>query len=179
MKSNGYLYPSMNYHKNIYSLREKVTQDLSLRSNIFNINRRKPIYKVHQPSVTFVETFPSRNKTNSSYQKTNSTNSSFNTSKPSRVVRTITLTEKLLNSMERGHKQKRQEIQRENQYLYGRIKRVSSPLSRKSLKAHSLQKDYLYNNCRRVKTYSEIQKREKDLIAKLPKIYKRNGRYGF
>jgi hypothetical protein len=104
MKSNGYLYPSMNYHKNIYSLREKVTQDLSLRSNIYNINRRKPIYKVHQPSVTFVETFPSRNQHNTSHQKTHSTNSTFNTSKPSKVVRKITLTEKLLNSMEHVHK---------------------------------------------------------------------------
>ena len=117
MKSSGYLYPSMNYHKNIYSLREKVTQDLSLRSNIYNINRRKPIYKVHQPSVTFVETFPSRHQHNTSHQKTHSTNSSFNTSKPSRVVRKITLTEKLLNSMERVHKQKQQEIYRESIYM--------------------------------------------------------------
>ena len=108
----------MNYHKNIYSLREKVTQDLSLRSNIYNINRRKPIYKVHQPSVTFVETFPSINQHNTSHQKTHSTNSSFNTSKPSRVVRKITLTEKLLNSMERVHKQKQQEIYRENLFIW-------------------------------------------------------------
>lgn len=42
-------YSSVNYNKNLWILREKVSQDVHLRNSLFNISNRKNMYQFKQP----------------------------------------------------------------------------------------------------------------------------------
>ena len=51
-------YSSFNYNKNLWILREKVSQDVYLRNSLFNISNRKNMYKFKQPVFQYISTSP-------------------------------------------------------------------------------------------------------------------------
>ena len=51
-------YSSVNYNKNLWILREKVSQDVYLRNSLFNISNRKSMYQFKQPIVQYISTAP-------------------------------------------------------------------------------------------------------------------------
>lgn len=180
-------YSSLNYNKNIFTLREKVSQDVYLKTSLFNISTRKNMYKFKPPVFQYCITSP-RSKLSTMYSKGNCSNKSstksitLNSTKHKNFstinkTRTVTLYESLLNSKEKVQRVKTMEIQKENENLKKRIKRISSPLSRKKLDVSFRQNQKYYNNCKKVRTNSEVNAREKHILNRLPKLYLKKGRF--
>ena len=68
------------------------------------------------------------------------------------------------------------EIKKENDTFKKRLNRVSSPLSRKRLETMYSQNKKYSQNCKRVKTNSEVLNREKKILDRLPRLYLRKGK---
>lgn len=178
-------YSSVNYNKNLWILREKVSQDVHLRNSLFNISNRKNMYQFKQPIFQYISTAPSKRSTGYSPMTTSFRASNKSISRGSTYknncstiskTRTVSLYDSLLSSKEKVLKVKTLEIKKENDTFKKRLNRVSSPLSRKRLETmYSMNKKYS-QNCKRVKTNSEVLDREKKILNRLPRLYLKKGK---
>ena len=181
-------FSSVNYNKNLWILREKVSQDVYLRNSLFNISNRKNMYKFKQPVFQYISTSPkSKQSTRYSPMNTSFRSSSKSISRGSTIknsastiskakTRTITLYDSLLSSKEKVHKVKTLEIKRENDTFKKRLNRVSSPLSRKRFETMYTQNKKYSQNCKKVRTNGEVFDREMKILDRLPKLYLKKGK---
>lgn len=180
-------YSSVNYNKNLWILREKVSQDVYLRNSLFNISNRKNMYKFKEPVFQYISTSPrSKHSTcyspmNTSFRSSNKSMSRGSTIKNNSTItrsktKTVTLYDSILSSKEKVHKVKTFEIKRENDTFKKRLNRVSSPLSRKRLDAMYTQNKKYSQNCKKVRTNSEVLNRERKILDRLPKLYLKKGK---
>ena len=179
-------YSSVNYNKNLWILREKVSQDVYLRNSLFNISNRKSMYQFKQPIVQYISTAPrSKHSTGYSQMTTSFRASNKSISRGSTIknncstiskARTVSLYDSILSSKEKVLKVKTLEIKKENDTFKKRLNRVSSPLSRKRFETMYTQNKKYSQNCKKVRTNSEMFDREMKILDRLPKLYLKKGK---
>lgn len=175
---------ALNYDKNVFILREKLSQDLYLKTSIFNINNRRPKYGINpnlfmQYMYTVNSSSKGRNSPankksgNHSQTLTNSsscTKSSDKNFKYKRILRS----ENLMSYREKFKAEQLKNLNLENKMFKNRINRVSSPYSRKKFRADAKRDEKISEMRRQVRSNNVIKTQEKYVQSKLPMIFIRN-----
>lgn len=180
-------YSSVNYNKNIFTLREKVAQDVYLRTSLYSISNRKNQFKFKEPTFLIVMKSPktkqsfryARNNTstcgsNHNESRTVSRISTIQSNNP--ITKTLTLYDSLVLSKEKKLKDHSIEIRKENILYKQRLKRVSSPLSRKKLDNGYYKSQKYMHNLKKIKSNEEIVKEQRRILSQLPKLYITRGK---
>lgn len=190
---------NLNFDKNIFCLREKLSQDLYMRKCIYNINTRKPKYGINQNAYVkntinvgitsrvyskynsfIIPTLSTRSNSNSiriSPKKYSPTRTTFNKYSPKRVStkfycpRALTRSENLSLIKNKHQKDLEKEIRIQNLFFKNNIKRVSSPYSRDRLKYDVNRSKKISQMRKQIRPIKVIKDQERFLLGKLPKIY--------
>ena len=172
-------YSSVNYNKNIFTLREKVAQDVYLRTSLFSISNRKNQFMFKEPSFSIVMKSPktkqsfryARNNTSTAGSVSRLSTYQSNSTALISKTKTMTLYDSLVLSKEKKLKDRSVEIQKENVLYKKRIKRVSSPLSRKKLDSGYYKNQKYMNNLKKIKSNNEMVKEQRRILSQFPRLY--------
>ncbi|MCQ2818983.1 MAG: hypothetical protein MJ252_17095 [archaeon] len=186
MHRGNLLGSTCNYNRSITVLREKVSQDLYLKTSIYNINNRKPKYGLNQNLYMEWSGKKIRNQSPQRGSKCTSINTSNNTSKtncfsqprksPNRGNRygLKSRKETFLEGLMNQKREQQKAIDNENRLLFGRIKRISSPYSKSRLLSENKKNLKMVQMRRQVRTNNQLRSQERLVKSELPKIYVRN-----
>ena len=180
-----------NYDKNLFTLREKLAQDLYLKTSIQNIQSRRSNYGVN-PNIYMNYVNYMRPSSNSRRRKSPLRNSRGNSSQcigkcsPSRGPRTfqekqkkVLRTDNILFYKEKFKAEQLKSLNLENRMFLNRIKRVNSPYSKSKLKEDSKKEKKLFQMRKQTRTNEMIKNQEKYVSSKLPKIFIANNPMDF
>ena len=134
--NNRVNFSTLNFNKNIFTLREKITQDLSLKSSLYNISKRRPIYGCNNNAyIKYERPYSPRNSLKNFYgvdrKQTNTSYKSIKTS-PHRVT-----------STSRGYSPNQTSPSRKNSYY-----RPSSPSQVRRHRSGKSRNGCRRNSCR-------------------------------
>ncbi|MCQ2821075.1 MAG: hypothetical protein MJ252_27770 [archaeon] len=208
------------YNRNLSILREKVSQDMYLKTSLFNINNRKPSYGINR-NIYMLYIANNKSGSRQGSRKGSKYGSKMNTVNGSRPgskqgsrqgsrngsrcqspsasqsyshgytqtmpnkspKRNIIYKYKLrkdtyLEGLQNQKREKQKAIDLDNLRLKNRIKRASSPYSRKCFEKDGFIDAKRSQLRQQIRTNAELRKQEKKVQSELPKIFIRSAYKG-
>lgn len=165
--------PSLSYDKNIFFLREKVSNDIYLKTSLKSINTRKSHYGINPNCYMKLYAFSpvSKRRQNTEGNEFNQTNSNTSQNTKTPKYKTITRTQNLLISLEKYKAEKQKFVDKENQLLKSRLKQVSSPYAISNFKESAKLDKRMVEMRKKIRGTEVLKNQEKYIYTKLPKIF--------